>query len=173
MDSFTIELVPKASGEFFPNKTLSSFANFLPEQVNVEGQWEVAISETSNPSKYQKITGGGIKIFWRKTFKIYVNLQYRTCFIHFHHRPCGSHEHPNLREKQPQRNLHNSQGVSQNAKSYKSAATFWIFVLRTDNYVVWRYTLFTWVATTRNHLHFEEFHPPITTKHIRSWTKTG
>ena len=31
MDSFTIELVSSASGELFPNKTLSSFTNFLTE----------------------------------------------------------------------------------------------------------------------------------------------
>ena len=37
MDSFTIVLVSNASGEFFPGNTLSSFSNFLPEQVNLEG----------------------------------------------------------------------------------------------------------------------------------------
>ena len=45
MDSLTIELVSNASGELFPNNTLSSFTIFLPEQVNLEGQWEVAISK--------------------------------------------------------------------------------------------------------------------------------
>ena len=39
MDSFTIELVSNASGELFPNNTLNSFKNFLPEQVKLEGQW--------------------------------------------------------------------------------------------------------------------------------------
>ena len=47
MDSFTIELISNASGELFPDNTLSSLANFLPEQVNLEGQWAVAISEIS------------------------------------------------------------------------------------------------------------------------------
>ena len=47
MDSFTIEFVFTASGEFFPDNTLSSFTNFLPEQLNLEGQWEAAISEIS------------------------------------------------------------------------------------------------------------------------------
>ena len=50
MDSFTKELVSNASGELFPDNTLSSFTNFLPEQVNLEGQWEVAISEIFHPS---------------------------------------------------------------------------------------------------------------------------
>ena len=50
MDSFTIGLVSNASVGLFPDNTLSSFTNFLPEQVNLEGQWEVAISEISYPS---------------------------------------------------------------------------------------------------------------------------
>ena len=69
MDSFTIELVFNASGELFPNKTLSSFTNFLPEQVNLEGQWEVAISEISYPSMYQNITEGKFKFFDEKLSK--------------------------------------------------------------------------------------------------------
>ena len=69
MDSCTIELVSNASGELFPNNTLSSFTNFLPEQVNLEGQWEVAISEISYPSMYQNITEGKFKFFDEKLSK--------------------------------------------------------------------------------------------------------
>ena len=69
MDSFTIELVSNASGEMFPDKTLSSFTNFLPEQVNLEGQWEAAISEISYPSVYQNITEGYFKFFDKKLSK--------------------------------------------------------------------------------------------------------
>ena len=58
MDSFTIELVSNASGELFSNNTLSSFTNFLPDQVNLEGQWVVANPEISYPSMYQNITEG-------------------------------------------------------------------------------------------------------------------
>ena len=69
MDSFTIELVSNASGELFPDNTLSSFINFLPEQVNLEGQLEVAISEISYPSMYQNITEGYFKFFDAKLSK--------------------------------------------------------------------------------------------------------
>ena len=65
MDSFTIELVSNASGELFPDNTLSSFTNFLPEQVNLEGQWEVAISEISLRSMYHNITGGNSSFLTR------------------------------------------------------------------------------------------------------------
>ena len=69
MDSFTIELVSNASGELFSNNTLSSFRNFLPEQVNLEGQWDVAISEIPYPSMYQNITEGKFKFFDQKFSK--------------------------------------------------------------------------------------------------------
>ena len=48
MKSFTIELVSKACAQPFPDNTLSSFTNFLPEQLNLEGHREVASSEKSN-----------------------------------------------------------------------------------------------------------------------------
>ena len=69
MDSFTIELVSNASGELFPDNTLSSFTDFLPEQVNLEGQWEVAISEISYPSMYQIKTEMKFKFFDEKLSK--------------------------------------------------------------------------------------------------------
>ena len=116
MDSFTIELFPNVSGDLIPNNTLSFFTNFLPEQVDLEGQWKVIISEPSYPSINQNITGGQIQVFWRENFKIYDNLQSRAWSIHFHHRHCGSHEHAHSGEKQPQRKLHNSQSFSRNAK---------------------------------------------------------
>ena len=58
MSSFTVELVSNASFDCYPNNTLSSFTNFLPEQINLDGEWEVAITELSYPSLYQNITDG-------------------------------------------------------------------------------------------------------------------
>ena len=69
MESCTIDLVSNASGELFPDNTLSSFTNFLPEQLNLEGQWELAISEISYPSMYQNITQGNFKFFDEKLSK--------------------------------------------------------------------------------------------------------
>ena len=69
MDSFTVELVSNASGELFPKNTLSSFTNFLPEQVNLEGQWEVATSEISYTFLYQNITEGNFKFSDEKCSK--------------------------------------------------------------------------------------------------------
>ena len=69
MDWFTIELVSNASGELFPDNTLSSFTNFLPEQLNLEGQWELAVSEISYQSMYQNITEGFFKFFDKRLSK--------------------------------------------------------------------------------------------------------
>ena len=69
MDSLIIELVSKASGELFLDNTLSSFTYFIPEQLNLEGQWEVAISETFYPSMYRNILEGKLKFFDEKLSK--------------------------------------------------------------------------------------------------------
>ena len=69
MDSFNIELLSNASGELFPDNTFSSSTNILPEQVNLEGQWKVAISELTYPSMYQNKTEGFFKFFDKKLSK--------------------------------------------------------------------------------------------------------
>ena len=69
MESFTIELVSNASAQLFPDNTLSSFTHFLPEQLNLDGQWEVAISEISYPSMYQNVTEGKFVCFDKKLSK--------------------------------------------------------------------------------------------------------
>ena len=69
MESFTIELVCNASSQLFPNNTLSSFTNFLPEQVNLDGQWEVAVYEISYPSMYQNVTEGKFMFYDEKLSK--------------------------------------------------------------------------------------------------------
>ena len=66
MDSFPIELVSNESSKLFPDNTLSSFTNLLPEQVNLHGQGGVAISEISYPSMYQNVTEGKFMFYDEK-----------------------------------------------------------------------------------------------------------
>ena len=118
MDSFPIMLVSNASGELFPNNTLSSFTNFLPEQVNFQGQREIANSELSYPSMYQNITEGKSKSFDENLSK---------CTSTYNLEPGLYHSITDIVEAMStliqgknnhnERNLHNSQGFSQNAKS--------------------------------------------------------
>ena len=64
-----MDLVSNASSQLFLNNTLSSFTNFLPEQVNLDGQWEVANSEISYPSMYQNLTEGKFMFYVEKLSK--------------------------------------------------------------------------------------------------------
>ena len=69
MESFTIELLSNASAQLFSDNTLSSFTNFLPNQLNLDGQWEVAIAEISYPPMYQNVTEGKFMFFDKKLSK--------------------------------------------------------------------------------------------------------
>ena len=69
MESFTLELFSTASAQLFPDKTLISFTSFLPEQLDLERQWEVAVSEISYPSMYQNVMERKIMFFDKKFSK--------------------------------------------------------------------------------------------------------
>ena len=58
MESFTIELASNASAQLFRDNTLNFFANVISELLNLEGQWDDAISEVSYPSMYQNVRDG-------------------------------------------------------------------------------------------------------------------
>ena len=45
------------------------FRKLLPEQLNLEGQWEVAISKISYPSMYQNLTEGKFMFLIKKLSK--------------------------------------------------------------------------------------------------------
>ena len=69
MESFTVELDSNAYAQLFTVNTLTSFTNFLPEQLNLEGQKDVEISESSYPSRYQNVTEGKFMFFDKKLSK--------------------------------------------------------------------------------------------------------
>ena len=62
-------MVSSAAAQLFQDNTLSSFTKFLPEQLNPEGQWEVAMSEISYSSMYQNVTEGSFGFFDKKLSK--------------------------------------------------------------------------------------------------------
>ena len=88
MESFTIELVSNASAQLFPDKTLSPFTNFSPQQLNLDGQWDVAISEISYPSLYRNVTGGKFMFSEKKTFKVFRILLPGTWSLPVHYGYC-------------------------------------------------------------------------------------
>ena len=70
MDSFTIELFSNASAKLISENRLNSFTNIFPEQLNLEGQGEVASSEKSYPSMYQNVTERKFLFFEKKHSKL-------------------------------------------------------------------------------------------------------
>ena len=60
-NSFIIELVSNASVDIFPDNTLASFTNFLPKQLVLEGEWEVALMEVGYSTWINNVTTGSFR----------------------------------------------------------------------------------------------------------------
>ena len=58
MSFFTVELASNASFDCYPNNNLGSFTNFLPEQIILDGEREVAITELPYPSLHKNTKDG-------------------------------------------------------------------------------------------------------------------
>ena len=58
METHIIELVSNGSMHVYPDNTMASFINFLPEQITLDGTWEVALLEISYPALYHNVTDG-------------------------------------------------------------------------------------------------------------------
>ena len=103
MESFTIELVSNASAQTFPGDTLSSFTNFLQDQLNLQGHCKVAVSGISYPSMYQNVTEENFMFFDKKTLKFVGTLLPGTWPLSFLYGYCLSHEHSLARKTQSKR----------------------------------------------------------------------
>ena len=60
---FTIHLVSSASMNIFPDNTLAKFKNFLSQEINLEDDWRVAISEIIFPANLYNVTDSLVKIY--------------------------------------------------------------------------------------------------------------
>ena len=69
VDQFCIELVSNASLSLYENNSLSSFVNFLPDQIDLEGKWQVALVEISCPVKYNNVNEGSFSFKDPKTLE--------------------------------------------------------------------------------------------------------
>ena len=63
MNEFTVHLVSSASVNIFPRNTLSSFKNYFNEEIILEGDWRVALSEIIFPPKRNQVNKSDLKIF--------------------------------------------------------------------------------------------------------------
>ena len=57
-DEFTAHVISSASMEIFDQNTLASFRNFFNDEIQLSGDWRVALSEIIFPTKLELITNG-------------------------------------------------------------------------------------------------------------------
>ena len=63
MTSRLIELVSTASLNVYPNNTVASFTTLLPENMVLDGEWEVGLLELSYPSRCLNVTEGLFRLY--------------------------------------------------------------------------------------------------------------
>ena len=63
MNEFTVHLVPSASMNIFSQNKLASFKNYFNEEICLEGDWRVALSEIIFPAKINQVNKSDLKIF--------------------------------------------------------------------------------------------------------------
>ena len=69
LETFTTELVSNASSQFFPDNTLTSFTNFSPEQLKLEGQWGLHIQKYPTHQCTNVSRMGKVMFFDKKNWK--------------------------------------------------------------------------------------------------------
>ena len=62
METFTLELDSSASSKLWPQNTIAPFMSFLPDQIDLKGQWEVALIKYCFPSKFRNVLEGNFGI---------------------------------------------------------------------------------------------------------------
>ena len=67
-DSFSITLVSSASMNIFIYNSIASFKNLLSENIDLQGEWRVALSEKTIPTHFINVTD--TKIVYYKKDKI-------------------------------------------------------------------------------------------------------
>ena len=63
--SFTITLVSSASMNVFKDNTPANFKNFLSEEINLQGEWRVAVTETTFPTQINNVTDNNT-VYYKK-----------------------------------------------------------------------------------------------------------
>ena len=71
MIEFTVHLVSSASLNIFPQNILASFKNYSNEDINLESDWRVEISEIIFPAKMNQVNKIDLNIFSSEGLKFY------------------------------------------------------------------------------------------------------
>ena len=64
-DSFSITLVSSTSMNIFIENSLASFKNLLSEDIDLQGEWRVALSEITFPTNFNNVTDTKI-VYYKK-----------------------------------------------------------------------------------------------------------
>ena len=72
-DSFSITLVSSASMNIFIDNSLASFKNLLSEDIDLQGEWSVALSEITFPTHFNNVID--TKIVYYKKDKVRASLK--------------------------------------------------------------------------------------------------
>ena len=68
-DEFKVHVVSSASIEIFGSNTLASFRNFFNDEIQLSGDWRVALSEVIFPTKIENIVDGNITAYNLKDYE--------------------------------------------------------------------------------------------------------
>ena len=62
-DEFTVHVISSASMDIFQENTLAYFRNLFNDEINLTGDWRVALSEIIFPTKIEHIVNGDLVAF--------------------------------------------------------------------------------------------------------------
>ena len=68
-DEFTVHVVSSASMEIFDSNTLASFRIFFNDEIQLSGDWRVALSEIIFPTKIENIVNGNLTVYNLKDYE--------------------------------------------------------------------------------------------------------
>ena len=68
-DSFTITLVSSASMNIFNDNSLASFENLHSENIDLLGEWKVALTEITFPTHINNVTDTTLKYYKKDKIK--------------------------------------------------------------------------------------------------------
>ena len=68
-DEFTVHVISSASIEIFDQNTLVSFKNFFKDEIQLSGDWRVALSKIIFPTKIQHVLNGDLIAYSLKGYE--------------------------------------------------------------------------------------------------------
>ena len=68
-DEFTVHVISSASMQIFESNTLASFRNFFNDEIQLSGDWRVALSEIIFPTKIENVVNGDLIAYSLKGYE--------------------------------------------------------------------------------------------------------